>query len=53
MLDAIAKFEKAKELQDIVGRAFSAVFIEVKQEEHNAYQQVVSAWEREHLLLNV
>jgi glutamine synthetase len=53
MLDAIAKFEKAKDLQEIVGRAFTAVFVEVKQEEHNAYQQVVSAWEREHLLLNV
>ena len=26
---------------------------EIKQTEHDAYQNVISAWEREHLLLNV
>jgi glutamine synthetase len=29
------------------------VFLEVKAAEHEAYQQVISAWERQHLLLNV
>jgi glutamine synthetase len=53
MLDAIAKFSRAKDLHEIIGKDFATVFIEVKQEEHSAYQQVISAWEREHLLLNV
>lgn len=53
MLDALAKFERARDLHEILGEPFSIVFAEVKHEEHNAYQQVISAWEREHLLLNV
>ncbi len=32
---------------------FVEVLLAVKQTEHDAYQQVISSWEREHLLLNV
>ncbi len=53
MLDALSKFERAKELHEVLGPDFAVVFAEVKHEEHEAYQHVVSAWEREHLLLNV
>ncbi len=53
MLDALSKFERAKDLHEVLDPDFAAVFSEVKHEEHEAYQHVVSAWEREHLLLNV
>ena len=53
VLDAMANFEDAKELHEILGSTFATVYAEVKHEEHLEYQQVISAWEREHLLLNV
>ncbi len=53
VLDAMANFEEAKELHEILGSTFATVYAEVKHEEHLEYQQVISAWEREHLLLNV
>ena len=53
MLDALAGFEQAAGLHDILGETFATVYAEVKREEHAAYQTVISAWEREHLLLNV
>ena len=35
------------------GLGFVEVLLAVKQAEHEAYQNVISPWEREHLLLNV
>jgi glutamine synthetase len=37
----------------VLGQDFVTVYLDVKHTEHEAYQQVISAWEREHLLLNV
>ena len=34
-----------------IGKNFITLFTEIKQTEHDAYQNVISAWEREHLLL--
>ena len=36
-----------------LGKEFVTLYTEIKQTEHDAYQNVISAWEREHLLLNV
>jgi len=36
-----------------LGETFVDALIMVKEVEHRAYQQVISSWEREHLLLNV
>jgi glutamine synthetase len=40
-------------LKEVLGEDFVEVLLAVKQTEHDAYQQVISSWEREHLLLNV
>ena len=53
ILEAMNKFKAASALRTLLGQDFSTVLLEVKQSEHDAYQRVISAWEREHLLLNV
>ncbi len=51
--DALDKFRASKPLRETLGEEFADVLIAVKQAEHDAYQRVISSWEREHLLLNV
>ncbi len=53
LLDALDNLRTATELKEILGADFVSVYLDVKNVEHDAYQQVISAWEREHLLLNV
>ncbi|MAB12722.1 glutamine synthetase family protein [Parvibaculum sp.] len=53
LLDALDHLRTATELREVLGQRFSQVYMDVKNTEHEAYQQVISAWEREHLLLNV
>jgi len=53
LLDALSKMHSNRELKEVMGEDFVTIFLEVKDVEYNAYQQVISAWEREHLLLNV
>ena len=40
-------------LKEILGERFVAVYTDVKQLEYDTFSQVISSWEREHLLLNV
>ncbi|UUX50555.1 glutamine synthetase family protein [Nisaea acidiphila] len=51
--DALMRLNRAKPLKEILGQRFVDVFTAVKLAESNAYQKVISAWEREYLLLNV
>ena len=51
--DAIKRVRVSESLSEIMGRDFITLFAQVKQTEHDAYQDVISAWERDHLLLNV
>ncbi len=51
--DALKRLKVSNELSKTLGREFVTLFTEIKQTEHDAYQNVISAWEREHLLLNV
>ena len=53
LLDALYNLRRSTALREALGETFVSVFLEVKLAEHEAYQQVISAWEREHLLLNV
>lgn len=53
LLDALQAMRRSSALREALGDTFVSVFLEVKAAEHDAYQQVISAWEREHLLLNV
>ncbi|MEQ9640624.1 MAG: glutamine synthetase family protein [Alphaproteobacteria bacterium] len=51
--DALAKLKSSTPLNEILGEDFVTLLLDVKQEENDGYQNVISAWEREHLLLNV
>ena len=51
--DALKRLKVSNELSETLGNDFITLFTEIKQTEHDAYQNVISAWEREHLLLNV
>ncbi len=49
-LDRLAKCDRVIEL---IGERFVQAFIDIKAAELNAYQGVISSWERDHLLLKV
>jgi len=51
--DALDTLRRSKPLRAVLGESFVDALIMVKGIEHHAYQQVISSWEREHLLLNV
>ena len=51
--DALHKLNYARPLKDVLGDRFVEAVHEVKNMEYDAYQQVISSWERENLLLNV
>lgn len=51
--DALTRFAKSKPLRDVLGADFVDLLVAVKQTEYNEHQDVISPWEREHLLLNV
>jgi len=51
--DGLRKLASSAPLKEVLGDKFVKVLLAVKQAEHDAYQSVISSWEREHLLLNV
>ncbi|MFW2588224.1 glutamine synthetase family protein [Sagittula sp. SSi028] len=50
---ALELFEEAHELHEVLGPEFCRVYGIVKRSEYEEFLQVISPWEREHLLLNV
>ncbi|MCP4330962.1 MAG: glutamine synthetase [Alphaproteobacteria bacterium] len=53
LFDALRRFNACKPLRDLLGTRFVDTIDLVKSAELDAYQEVISSWEREHLLLNV
>ncbi len=53
LMDALNKFNACKPLREIIGEDFVRAVTSVKTAEYEAYQRVISSWERENLLLNV
>ena len=51
--DALELLRRSRPLRQIFGDELVEALIMVKEVEHEAYQRVISSWEREHLLLNV
>jgi glutamine synthetase len=51
--DALDLLEEDTALQDVMGVDFVKVYDSVKRNEYKEFLQVISPWEREHLLLNV
>ncbi|SMY09496.1 glutamine synthetase family protein [Flavimaricola marinus] len=50
---ALDLFDEAEEMHSVLGEEFARVYSIVKRAEYNEFLQVISPWEREHLLLNV
>jgi len=51
--DALNRFEESEKLKAILGEEFCTVYAAVKWAEQEEFFQVISPWEREHLLVNV
>ena len=50
---SIDTFSRSKEAKEIFGETFIELFSSIKDLEVNAYNKIITAWEREYLLLNV
>jgi glutamine synthetase len=53
LYDALYRFNQSRSLKRVLGEKFVEAVTVVKESELDAYQKVISSWEREHLLLNV
>ena len=53
LYDALNRFSGSRAIKRVLGEKFVDAVTLVKETELDAYQQVISSWEREHLLLNV
>ena len=51
--EAIRLLRECEPLIEILGESFVSAFTIVKEAEYEVFLQVISSWEREHLLLNV
>jgi glutamine synthetase len=51
--EALRRLRESEALVGLLGEAFIAAFSIVKEAEYEVFLQVISSWEREHLLLNV
>jgi len=51
--EALSRFTACKPIKPLLGEKFIKALYIVKTAELAAYQNVISSWEREHLLLNV
>ena len=51
--DALERFSACAPVRDLLGQSFSEAFIRIKEAELEAFQGVISSWERDHLLLKV
>ena len=50
---ALDELQRCQPLCEVLGAPFVALYCGVKSQEYKAFLRVISAWEREHLLLNV
>jgi glutamine synthetase len=51
--EALELFDRSDALRAVLGTEFCKVYAAVKDLEYQEFLQVISPWEREHLLLNV
>jgi len=53
LLEALDLFNTDDQISNLFGKPFCSTYSAIKQHEAEAFLQVISSWEREHLLLNV
>lgn len=51
--DSLRLLRECRPLIEILGERFVLAYSAVKESEYETFLQVISSWEREHLLLNV
>ncbi|NDR59117.1 glutamine synthetase family protein [Aliiruegeria sabulilitoris] len=51
--EALPLFAEASAVHEVLGEEFCRIYSAVKETEYSEFLQVISPWEREHLLLNV
>lgn len=51
--EALDLFNSDEAVVNVLGKQFCSTYSEIKKHETNEFLQVISAWERQHLLLNV
>jgi len=51
--EALERFKACKPVRDFLGANFFRAFVRIKEAELEAFQTVISSWERDHLLLKV
>ena len=50
---SLSLLEENQEISEILGEHFVKIYVAIKRKEYETFFQVISSWEREHLLLNV
>ena len=53
IIEGLEIFNEAPELETVLGKSFCSIYKSLKRHEAESFSQVISPWEREHLLLNV
>jgi len=53
LIEGLELFNEAPELEMVLGKTFCSIYRSLKRYEAESFLQVISPWEREHLLLNV
>jgi glutamine synthetase len=53
LVEALRMLERDNDLTEALGTRFVKAYVAVKREEFEAFNKVISSWEREYLLLNV
>lgn len=53
LVEAVTLFEEDERLRAVLGDAFVTTYAAIKRQEFETFMEVISPWEREHLLLNV
>ena len=51
--ESVDLFNAAQAMHEVLDPQFCRIYAAVKAAEHQGFLQVISPWEREHLLLNV
>ena len=51
--EALERFSACQPVRDLLGEPFFRAFFAIKEAELEAFQGVISSWERDHLLLKV
>ena len=53
MYASIDAFSSSEAMRKVLGDSFVDMYAGIKQKEYEQFQEIITPWEREHLMLNV